>query len=166
MSELELDFFFPITQESLNILTQSLGTLPFEQPIRIYLASSGGDVNVGIQMYNYLRRFTNLTIEAMGNIDSIAVVVFLAAKHRTSTANTSFLLHGIALDSAGPVSLRLKDVEGYSEQLTHQIKRYSDIFNERTTGASAPIDLKSALAGRSDVWLDVTAAKSAGILTT
>ena len=164
----KLNFFTPISREALENLIAATTHLPLDTPIQINMASSGGNVQIGMQMYNYLKRFSNLTIKAMGNIDSIAVIVFLAASSRIATDNSLFFLHGITLDSNGPISLRTKDLDDYKDKLTHEISRYSNIFAKATAKADKPIslgDIRLILEGHGDRTLTTTEALLTGILS-
>jgi len=163
----QINLYAPITPELLNELITTTATLPDSHPIQINMASHGGDVPAGVQMYNYLKRFEKLTIKAMGNIDSIAVIVYLSAKRRLATNNTLFFLHGIALDSHGPISLRTKDLDDYKEKLSHEVARYSDIFVKETYLDSNAIPLeevKSILEGHGDRTLTANEALHVGVV--
>ena len=69
------------------------------QPKRLYFlfSSTGGFVNSGVALYNYLRALPQETVmHNMGSIDSIANAVFLAGKKRFAAPASAFLLHGIS----------------------------------------------------------------------
>jgi ATP-dependent Clp protease protease subunit len=64
--------------------------------IYFLFSSTGGSVDAGMAMYNYLRALpVPLTMHNIGSIDSIANVVFLAADERLASPNATFLFHGI-----------------------------------------------------------------------
>lgn len=68
------------------------------QPERLYFlfSSGGGSVDAGVALYNYIRGLPMETVmHNVGNIDSIANAVFLAADVRYATPVSAFLLHGI-----------------------------------------------------------------------
>ena len=68
------------------------------KPDRIYFlfASSGGQVDAGIALYNFLRALpVKLAFHNIGAVDSIANVVFSAGEERFATAHATFLLHGV-----------------------------------------------------------------------
>ena len=67
-------------------------------PSRLYFlfSSSGGSVDAGIALYNYLRALpVPIVMHNTGSIDSIANVVFLAADERYANPHSTFLLHGL-----------------------------------------------------------------------
>ena len=66
------------------------------RPSRLYFlfSSSGGSVDAGIALYNYLRALpVPIVMHNTGSIDSIANVVFLAADERYANPHSIFLLH-------------------------------------------------------------------------
>ena len=68
------------------------------RPSRLYFlfSSTGGSVDAGIAIYNYLRALPiAIVMHNTGSIDSIANVVFLAADERYANPHSSFLFHGI-----------------------------------------------------------------------
>lgn len=68
------------------------------QPQRLYFlfSSTGGSVDAGIAMHNYLRALpVPITMHNTGSIDSIANVIFLAADERYANPHATFLFHGI-----------------------------------------------------------------------
>jgi ATP-dependent Clp protease, protease subunit len=64
----------------------------------VIFSSPGGFVADGIYLYNHIRGLPiEVTIEAVGSVSSIALIVFLAAKHRFCSANAMFLTHPTTL---------------------------------------------------------------------
>jgi len=166
METLEFNFFEPITQDLLNLFVRSLNNVPSNQPIRLQMASQGGDVVIAVQMYHFLKRFQNLTIEAVGNVDSAAIIVFLAGNHRTAAEHTTFLLHSLTQDYPSAVSLRMSDLKNIEKILNRRIEQYCAIFNERTASANSAIDIWSIACGYMESPLTTAEAFAAGILTT
>ena len=69
------------------------------QPKTVYFlfSSSGGFVNAGVSLYNYLLALPQETVmHNIGSIDSIANAVFLSGKKRYASSASTFLLHGIS----------------------------------------------------------------------
>jgi ATP-dependent protease ClpP protease subunit len=66
--------------------------------ITLVISSGGGDSSAAFAAYNYLR---NLPVEVttfnIGNIDSAAVILYCAGRHRYSLPATRFLIHGNSL---------------------------------------------------------------------
>jgi ATP-dependent protease ClpP protease subunit len=60
------------------------------------ISSSGGSVDSGVTLYNYLRALPlTVVMHNVGTVDSIANAVFLAGKERYATLASAFLLHGV-----------------------------------------------------------------------
>jgi len=66
--------------------------------VHVAFSSPGGLVADGIYLYNHISALpVEVTMEAIGSVSSIALIVFLAAKHRYSSANAMFLTHPTTL---------------------------------------------------------------------
>lgn len=60
------------------------------------ISSSGGSVDAGVTLYNYLRALPlTVIMHNVGSVDSIANAVFLAGRERYATPASAFLLHGV-----------------------------------------------------------------------
>src|SRR3989442_4188200 len=76
--------------------TQLLGMTP--KPDRFYFlfSSSGGNVEAGIGLHNFLRALpVKLAFHNTGSADSISTVVFLAGEERYATNHATFMMHGV-----------------------------------------------------------------------
>ena len=76
------------------------------KPSELYfmISSSGGDVDSGFALYNFLVSLQGqmqITMHNVGAIDSIANVIFLAGQKRYAAPNASFLFHGINVNLQG-----------------------------------------------------------------
>jgi len=84
---------------STNELNVILGQLVHggAKEIQLGISSEGGDVSKGNQLYSFLRSLPiDLTTHNIGDVDSIANVIFLAGKRRYANSNARFMLHGVA----------------------------------------------------------------------
>ncbi len=62
--------------------------------IHLLIQSTGGFVGDGVALYNYLRNLPlNLIAYNVGSVQSIAVIVFLAAKQRKASETANFMIH-------------------------------------------------------------------------
>src|SRR5437763_1170116 len=62
--------------------------------IQILFSSTGGAVDEGFALYNFLRALpVKLTMHAIGYVDSMAMTVFLAGEKRYCTPDSTFLFH-------------------------------------------------------------------------
>jgi ATP-dependent protease ClpP protease subunit len=73
----------------------------------ILFQSSGGSVGDGVCLYNFFRalRF-DVTLYNVGSIQSIAVIAYLGAEHRKTSAHALFQLHRTVLGLQGPNALQ------------------------------------------------------------
>lgn len=91
-----LTFYGAINPPVSNNLRAGLSSIVNEgaQRITLLFASSGGAVEDGISLYTYLKALpVELIMHAVGNVSSIALPVFLAAKNRFASQNARFLFH-------------------------------------------------------------------------
>src|SRR5205085_8826108 len=88
-----------------NTLTQLVNTVNSQLCtnnvgiLKVLISSGGGDVDTAINIYSYLK---NVPIEVetigFGQIDSAAILIFLAGKRRYAVKDTRFFLHEISLN--------------------------------------------------------------------
>jgi ATP-dependent protease ClpP protease subunit len=132
--------------------------------IILNISSIGGDLAPIFGAYYHLRSLGIPLVSCnMGNIESSAVLLYLAADIRLAAPHSRFLFHNFHWAFGGePVihsSLREKIVN-----LDFDAARYGDIFNERTNGAKSPINISEALKGNAVITSAATALE-AGICT-
>jgi len=100
MTEIYLNFNLPINPQSAQALFKIVQEQLSKDMKKLYLliSSSGGNVDPGIAIYNFLK---GLSIEVIthnyGSCDSIAALIFCAGKKRYTVSNSRFLIHGIGL---------------------------------------------------------------------
>jgi ATP-dependent protease ClpP protease subunit len=132
--------------------------------IILHISSGGGDLASAFAAYHFLRSI-EIPIEAhnIGNIESAAVLLFLAADVRRAAPHSRFLFHDFHWGfPAGDVPLaKLRE---HTASLEFDSRRYADIFNERTEGAESPINISECLNGLSLIATPATALK-AGVIT-
>ena len=105
-----------------------------EKPDILYFlfSSPGGDVYPGITLFNFLRALpVNVIMHNIGNIDSIANIVFLAADTRYACVHSSFLLHGIIWNVVQP-SLTKGQLCEIIDGINQYELRISGIITERS----------------------------------
>jgi ATP-dependent protease ClpP protease subunit len=62
--------------------------------VTILFSSEGGSPNEAIPLFSYLRALpVEITMHAIGPVDSVAIPVFLAGKKRFASKNATFLCH-------------------------------------------------------------------------
>lgn len=136
-----------------------------EKEIKILFSSDGGDLNAGMNLYNYFRNIqSDVTVKIcnVGSIESIAVIVYLAFDKRLAIENSRFLLHSFHWNTPQYTDhMRLTE---YTESLNYHVERYAQLFNERTQFAKNQINILDCLNGHSLI-IPATTATSCGIVS-
>lgn len=102
----------------------------FEPVINLHIYSSGGDVFMGLSMYDFIKAnkipiYTHID----GMIASSATFIFLAGKRRFMSENAMVLIHQISTSFWGKFE-DLKDEYSNSQKIMDIVKR---IYKENTT---------------------------------
>jgi ATP-dependent protease ClpP protease subunit len=130
--------------------------------IILNLSSTGGDLASAFAAYYHLRSLgIPLVSHNMGNVESSAVLLFLAADTRLAAPHARFLLHGFHWDFGGE-SVRHSILREHVSSLDFDAQRYGDIFNERTKGAERQIEIFESLNGNALI-ITAAAAVAGGI---
>lgn len=97
----------------------------------------------------------------MGTVESIAVMIYLAADERIALKDSRFLLHSFHWGYTNrPVDYqRLAE---NSASLAFDTSRYISIFKERTQSAEVPVNIEQCLNSSARV-ISAVSAQSAGI---
>lgn len=133
--------------------------------IVVLLNSDGGSNHSAFGIYSLIRSSpVPVEMYGFGNIESMAVILFLAADVRYCVRHVRFTVHAMHWNFAASTvdAARLAEIAAL---LTNDRERYSEIFNERTKGAKQPVDVNQHLLS-SHLLFDFDAAASAGITTT
>lgn len=158
-------FYGPVTPKSVSNLRDQMLTALTRQEMTegtLFLSSEGGDINSGFTAYNFIQALpVPFTAVNMGTVESIAVMLYLAADTRIAVKNSRFLLHSFHWGFP-QTTVDCNRLTEHSLSLEFDQKRYADIFQERTQGAQAPVDIREVLRGEALI-LDPSAATSAGI---
>jgi ATP-dependent protease ClpP protease subunit len=97
-----INFILPINPDTTNLLLSvvSAQIRNHAKKITIVLASPGGDPSSAFAAYNILRSLPiEITTFNAGNIDSAAMLIYCAGKHRYSLPSPArFLIHSAALN--------------------------------------------------------------------
>lgn len=131
-----------ITHNNMNLLRNAIFEIAIKktpnQPIIkcLYFAfsSSGGETSAGIEFYNYLRSLSgsfDIIMHNIGQIASIANVIFLSADTRYASKHSSFLLHGVTINlPTGKFTLSM--LKEYCSHIEQEQEKISSIITERT----------------------------------
>jgi ATP-dependent Clp protease protease subunit len=130
--------------------------------IRLYITSSGGDVDLGFALIDIMR-WSRIPIHttAMGMVGSMALLIAMAGSrgHRTVMPNCSLLSHRFFSGSIG----------SHADLVAARVQQ--DIIHRRIiehyricTGESDPVRLESDLLGPTDRWLTPVEAVRYGLM--
>ncbi len=106
-----------------------------EKPDTIYclFSSSGGFVEPGISLYNYLRALpVELIMHNTGSIDSIANVIFLSANIRYTSQHSSFMYHGVNWNFAANTAMNRTQIAEVLSGIDSSESKIAGIITERT----------------------------------
>jgi len=127
-------------------------------------SSTGGNLQAGFTMYELLRSLpVPVTMCNVGSVESIAVIVYLGASIRIAAPKSTFKLHGFSWTFNSNVT-QFNEVSDAFASLCADVKRYTDIFKERTQGAKRKINIREYLRGKT-LLLDADEAAACAITT-
>jgi ATP-dependent protease ClpP protease subunit len=130
--------------------------------IRIHMSSEGGSNNQAFAAYHLIRSLpVPVTTHCIGNVESMAVLMYLAGARRLVVPHGKFNIHPMHWGFAAGTVDHDRMVE-YVDVMNFDAKRYSDIYEERTAGSEDVVDVRSHLAGKARL-LDANGAIDAGI---
>ena len=100
--------------------------------VYLLLSSPGGNVMLGITLYNLMRSFPlKFTAHNIGNVDSIALLLYLAADTRYSARSSTFMFHGVGIDTKAPLRLEERLLAEKLEAFRADHKRLAGIVIDR-----------------------------------
>jgi len=106
-----------------------------EHPDILYLilSSTGGSVDYGITLYNFLRALPCILVtHNIGTIESIANIVFLAGEQRLAAKRARFLLHGIFWHPAASTIIANAQISELRSRFCDDEDNIKSIIMERT----------------------------------
>jgi ATP-dependent protease ClpP protease subunit len=109
-----------------------------QEPAYLYISSTGGDIDSAIRLYDFIKS-SNLTITTVGfgQIDSAAIIVFLAGSQRILIKNCRLRLHPPIYH--GPQSQILLVHQEALSLFQALDKRYFEIISNETLKSEAKI---------------------------
>ena len=132
-----INFFDVINPTTVNkFIKFTVDVINQYSPTEIYffISSGGGDVDSGFTLYNFLvslQSKISITMHNIGQIDSIANVIFLGGQKRYAAPNASFLFHGIVMNfNAGGFGRTL--LKEHISRLDGMESRMADTISKNT----------------------------------
>ena len=159
-----VNFVSGINPKSIAALVEVTGQARNEGSGKIILnlSSIGGDLASAFGAYHHLRSLgIPLVAHNIGNVESSAVLLYLAADFRLAAPHSRFMFHDFHW-GFGNESVRKPVLAEKLASLDFDSARYRDIFNERSKGAKSPIEIGDALNGDA-LYAAASAALDAGI---
>jgi ATP-dependent protease ClpP protease subunit len=147
-----------------SIMSALSNTINTDNPDIIYVlfSSSGGQVEPGVSLYNFLRSLpVELIFHNTGSIDSIANIIFLAANKRYTAKHSSFLFHGINWNFEAKTQLPKNQLTEILSNINLSESKISGIITERTK--LTPKEVRALF--RQGQTKDATFALSKGIVS-
>jgi ATP-dependent Clp protease, protease subunit len=98
-------FVGPINADTINRIFNGVATATQNgvNLVHLLLQSPGGTIGDGVSIYNLLRAVPfELHVYNTGAIQSIAVLAYLGASHRHTSAHSTFLMHISTLTNTNP----------------------------------------------------------------
>jgi len=160
-----ITFVVPIDSNTANQLIHMV-TSQSQMGVRsitLVLASPGGDTAAAFAAYNILKTLPiDLTTFNVGNIDSAAMLLYCAGKHRYSLPGPGvrFLIHGNSVQFAGGMPLDANAMDAQTAQLKSLNQMVIDSIS--AVAAKKKSDIESAVHGQ--VILSPEQAKDWGIV--
>jgi ATP-dependent protease ClpP protease subunit len=129
-------FSAAINQQTATSFLTQLGNLAAgNQTTKLTIAmnSPGGDVALGTTMYNAMLAMPFPVItQNIGNVDSIANIVFLGANERYACPAATFMFHGVGFQGQANERLEEKALQEKLDVVLTGHKRLSGILAART----------------------------------
>jgi ATP-dependent protease ClpP protease subunit len=126
-----------ITPVVANTMIQFLGGLIANPPDRLVVAmnSPGGNVVSGIAIYDAMCAMPYpIVTHNIGNVDSIANVIYLSGSERNACTASTFMFHGVGFNGNANERLDENNVKAKLDTILSDHKRISGIFATRTGG--------------------------------
>jgi len=146
-----INFILPIDTNSVNMLLAVVNGQMRNgvKKATIVLASPGGDTTAAFAAYNILRSVPiDITTFNVGNIDSAAMMIYCAGKHRYSFASPArFLIHGNALNVNGGAVFDVHSLDAQLQQLNNLNQMTVDVI-AATTGDKKRKEIEAAVHGQ------------------
>lgn len=115
------------------------------------LSTTGGSTNFGFTLYTFIKSLP-IPIRAVnaGNIESMGIVMYLAASHRIASPHSRFLIHPMTwyFNQSSVDHGRLRE---YLSSLDNDLHRYVSIFIDETRGAEERLDIARCLSSTEKV---------------
>ncbi|CAM3772870.1 ATP-dependent Clp protease proteolytic subunit [Pseudomonas wadenswilerensis] len=107
----------------------------------LFLSTTGGSTNFGFSLYSFLKSLpVPLCAVNAGNIESMGIIMYLAAAERVAAPHSRFLIHPMTwhFSQSAVDHSRLRE---YLSSLNNDLERYVRIFELETAQAERKLDI-------------------------
>lgn len=128
-----------ITQEMSTKVSSKIKSLLNKDPdkdINLIITSPGGPTGIGMSFYDLMTKVIrpNLCTIGSGDVDSAAVIVFLAGRRRILTQNTTLLLHMAGRTFNSSKRFTTTEISSILREDTLKDKQYATILANASRG--------------------------------
>lgn len=160
-----VSFFDEVNGKSMERLGGDLSKVALANQgkwVSLFLCSSGGRVNPAFAIYEFVRHVLcpKLQTVALGELGSIAPLLYLMGDHRVITPETTLWFHHIGRNFDEKVRIDTLAAERMRKELLLDERKYFRIIEERTRGKTTRKEALSLL--RNERTLDAKEAVKLG----
>jgi ATP-dependent Clp protease, protease subunit len=131
-----LIFSAPVSPQSTSQLLAHLVDLQVSgaTSLTIAISSPGGAIVNGIAAYNAVSAANfQVSTHNIGNLDSVAIVLFLAGAKRLTNSTSTFMFHGVGFDGSANERLEERNLLEKLDVIRSDHKRISSIIAQKTS---------------------------------
>ena len=133
--------------------------------IQLRMSSSGGFTSAGFWLANVIKSLpVKITTHNMGEVNSIAIPVFLAASERSSEPSGRFVIHPLTWTVPGAGAIPHHTLREWVASLDNDVDRYVGIFEDATRQTRKNFNIRAAFTGNEPSVLDPPAARRYGVI--
>ncbi len=145
-----ISFFDEVNGKSMENLGGDLGRVTLANQgkwISLFLCSSGGKVNPAFAIYELVRHILRPKLQtvALGELGSIAPLLYLMGDHRVITPETTLWFHHIYRNVVEKVQINTLAAGRMRKELLLDERKYFRIIEERTCGKTTKKEARCLL---------------------
>ncbi|HUX81059.1 MAG TPA: ATP-dependent Clp protease proteolytic subunit [Candidatus Paceibacterota bacterium] len=145
-----ISFFDEINGKSMENLGGNLGKAVLtndDKWISLFLCSGGGNLNPAFAIYELVRHILRPKLQtvALGQLGSIAPLLYLMGDHRVITPETTLWFHHVYQSYGEKTRINTLTAERVGKELLLQEEKYFRIIEERTCGKTTKREARSLL---------------------
>ena len=99
---IKISFTGSINEENVRAFINGIKDLPESNSLTIYISSQGGNVDIAIELFNFLKLLDcKITTVNISCVNSAAIIIFAAGTERICLPCSSFYVHSISKNLNG-----------------------------------------------------------------